>query len=589
MLAFNSLWQYRKAQESATDSAAGVLQRAMAACWQVWFGVALVSACLNLLMLAVPIYMMQIFDRVLVTGHIDTLLVLTAIVAVALLVFGLLDALRGRILARVGAWLEGELGAPVLSGAVDDALRVGSGMSAQGLRDLTAIRSYVGGPSVTPLFDAPWAPVFLVVVFFIHPVLGWIGFGGAVLLALCAVANDLGTRSQVSEANDAQATAMNEADAAVRNADAIAAMGMFPALVRRNEQAASHSLMRQVAASDIASTITALAKSLRFGLQVAMLGVGAYLVIGGELSPGGMIAASIVLARCLAPVEQSISGWRTLLSARAAWSRLEALLDQTNLAEGEMVLPRPSGTLELDRVSFAPSMRASPVVRGVSLRLQAGEMLGIVGPSGAGKTTLVRMIVGSLAPTVGRVRLDGADMASWAAADRGRHVGYLPQNIELFAGTVRDNIARLGEGPDDAVVDAAKLAGAHRTVLELDGGYETRIGAGGIPVSGGQRQRIALARAVFGDPALVVLDEPNAHLDSDGEWELIRTLDRLRERGVTVVLVAHRAPVMVRVDRILALKDGGVIAYGPADEVQDKLRRPAVMPPSNGKRGKRER
>ena len=550
------------------------LKRAMASCRRVWTGVALVSACVNLLMLAVPLYMMQIFDRVLTTGHIDTLLVLTAMVAGALVIFGLLDALRGRILARVGAWLEGELGAPVLSGAVADALRVGGGVSAQGLRDLAAVRGYVGGPSVTPLFDAPWAPAFLAVVFLIHPVLGWIGLGGAAWLALCALVNDLATRTRIAAASDAQAWALNEADAAVRNADTITAMGMLPALVRRGGHAAAGGRRRQVAASDIAAAITSLAKTSRFGLQVAMLGVGAYLVIGGELSPGGMIAASIVLARGLAPVEQSIGGWRAFVSARAAWRRLSELSSRDTAPAGGTVLPRPSGVLELDGVGYAPPGRRVAVLRGVSLRVEAGEMLGIVGPAGAGKTTLVRLIVGSLAPTVGHVRLDGADVATWPAADRGRHVGYLPQTIELFAGTVRENIARLGESPDEAVVAAAQLAGAHRTVLELDAAYETRIGDGGVPISGGQRQRIALARAVFGDPALVVLDEPNAHLDGDGEWALVHALDGLRKRGVTVVLVAQRAPVMVKADRIVVIKDGTVARYGPADEVLDGLRRP---------------
>ena len=563
-------------ETAMTVQSAEVLKGAMASCRRVWFGVAAFSAFLNLLMLAVPLYMMQIFDRVLTTGHIDTLLVLTAMVVAALILFGLLDALRGRILARVGTWLEGELGGLVLSGAVSDALRAGGGVSAQGLRDLAAVRSYVGGPSVTPLFDVPWAPAFLAVVFLIHPVLGWIGLGGALLLAGCAVANDLATRSRVAAANGAQAKALNEADAAVRNADAIAAMGMLPALVRRSGHATPGGLRGQVAASDIAAAITALAKTSRFSLQVAMLGVGAYLVIGAEMTPGGMIAASIVLARGLAPVEQSISGWRAFITARAAWQRLEELLRRAGTAEAGTVLPRPKGVLELEGVSYAPPRRRSAVLRGVSLRVEAGEMLGIVGPSGAGKTTLVRLIVGSLVPTVGHVRLDGADMATWPAADRGRHVGYLPQNIELFAGTVRDNIARLGEAPDEAVIAAAELAGAHRTVLGLDAAYETRIGEGGVPVSGGQRQRIALARAVFGDPALVVLDEPNAHLDSDGEGALIQALDQLRERGITVVLVAQRAPVMMKANRIVVIQDGKMAAYGPTDRILDKLWRPAA-------------
>ncbi|MXW47253.1 MAG: type I secretion system permease/ATPase [Gammaproteobacteria bacterium] len=556
-----------------TQHSNDALKPVIASCRRVWGGVAAFSAFLNLLMLAVPLYMMQIFDRVLPTGHIDTLFVLTAMVTAALIIFGVLDALRGRILARVGAWLESELSEPALSSAVVDALRVGGGTSAQGLRDLATVRSYAGGPSVMPLFDAPWAPVFLAVVFLIHPLLGWIGIGGALLLAVCAVANDLFTRKRMVTANDAQAKALNEADAAVRNADTIAAMGILPALLQRRGHVISDGLSQQVAASEISSAIIAFTKASRFALQVAMLGVGAYLVIGVEMTPGGMIAASIVLARGLAPIEQSISGWRAFVSARAAWRRLRDLLHRSGAIKTGTTLPRPKGVLELEGVSYAPPARRSAVIHGVNLRVEEGKVLGIVGPSGAGKTTLVRLIVGSLAPTVGHVRLDGADMAMWPDADRGRHVGYLPQNVELFAGTVRDNIARLSEAPDETVVAASELAGAHKTVLALDAAYETRIGEGGIPISGGQRQRIALARAVFGNPVLVVLDEPNAHLDSDGEWALIHTIERLRELGVTIVLVAQRAPVMVQTDHMVVIKDGTMAAYGPTEKILDELRR----------------
>ncbi len=553
------------------------LSLALAGCRRVWVGVGVFSACLNLLMLAVPLYMMQVYDRVLTTGSVDTLLALTAMVAGALVVFGVLEAIRVRVLARAGAWLDRELGSAVLSGAVAAALRAGGGVSAQGLRDLATVRGYLGGAGVLPLFDVPWAPVFLGIVFLVHPVLGWIGLAGALVLFGCAVLNDLATRSKLTEANGAAARALNAADAAVRNADAIAAMGMVPALARRWREAVAGGLDLQTSASDASGSITAVAKVVRFGLQVSMLGVGAWLVLGHEMSPGGMLAAAVIVARGLAPVEQLITAWRALVGARTAWRRLRELMARAPDEDAGTALPRPAGRLEAEKVGYLPPGLREPVLRQVSLRLDPGEVLGVVGPSGAGKTTLVRLLVGSLEPTAGHVRLDGADLGAWRHAGRGRHVGYLPQTVELFAGTVRDNIARLGEAEDEAVVQAARRAGAHEAILALREGYDTRIGEGGVPLSGGQRQRIALARAVFGDPALVVLDEPNAHLDADGEQALVETVVGIRERGATVVLVAQRAGAMGLVDKMLVLRAGAVASFGTREEVLARLRRPAMM------------
>ena len=549
------------------------LSGALSGCRRAWAGAAVFSACLNVLMLSVPLYMMQVYDRVLTTGSLDTLLALTAIAAGALSVYGLLEALRLRVLARTGAWLDRELGSPVLAGSVSAALGAGGGVSAQGLRDLAAVRGYLAGAAVTPLFDAPWAPVFLFLVFLVHPVLGWIGLGGAAALFGIAVLNDLTTRKKLAQANGAAARALNAADAAVRNADTIAAMGMLPALARRWREAGADGLRWQVSASDVSGSLSALAKVIRFGLQVAMLGVGAWLVLGHEMTPGGMIASAVILARGLAPLEQLITAWRALVGARTAWGRLRGLLEEApERAEGT-ALPRPAGRLEVEKVGYTPPGAREPVLRQVGFRLAPGEALGIVGPSGAGKTTLVRLLAGSLAPTAGHVRLDGADMASWPDPDRGRHVGYLPQAVELFAGTVRDNIARLGEAEDEAVVAAAVRAGAHEAILALPEGYDTRIGEGGVAISGGQRQRIGLARAVFGEPALVALDEPNAHLDAEGEQALVDTVVRMRDQGVTVVLIAQRAGVMAQMDKMLVLKSGTVSAFGPRAEVLEALRR----------------
>ena len=547
------------------------LKRAMAACRRVWFGVGLFSACLNILMLSVPIYMMQLYDRVLATRNVDTLLALTVMVAAALVILGLLDALRGRVLARVGSWLDRELGGTVLSGAVADALRAGGGASAQGLRDLATVRGYIGGPGVLPLFDAPWAPVFLAIIYLIHPILGWIALGGAVVLCVCAVLNDLTTRKKLAEANGTSARALNAADVAIRNADAIAAMGMLPNLTRRWREMGASSQGLLDSAMDVSGSIAATAKATRFSLQVAMLGVGAYLVILHEMTPGAMIAGAIILTRALAPFEQLINSWRYFTGARTAYRRLADLLARAPDGSAGTVLPRPAGRIDVEKVSYVPRGVREPIIRQASFSLVGGETLGVIGPSGAGKTTLVRLIVGSLTPTAGHVRLDGADVRTWPDADRGRYVGYLPQNVELFAGTVRDNIARLGNADDEDVVAAAKLAGAHEMILRLPNGYDTPLGAEGVPISGGQHQRIGLARAVFGNPALLVLDEPNAHLDAEGETSLADTVVRLREQGTTIILIAQRAGIMAHVDKMLVVKAGAISLFGPREEVLKEL------------------
>ena len=561
----------------------GPLQQAMAACRRAWVGVALFSACVNLLMLSVPLYMMQVYDRVVTTGNIDTLLALSAMVAVALGTFGLLESVRSRILARVGAWFERDLGSPILAGSIAEARRAGGGVSAQGLRDLATVRGYFSGAGIMPLFDAPWAPVFLAIVFVIHPVLGWIGLGGAVVLLGCAVLNDLTTRKRLTEANSASVSALNDADAAIRNADAITAMGMLPDLARRWQDTTAHSLDQQTTATDASGGISAAARAFRLALQAAMLGVGGYLVIGNQMSAGSIVASAVVLARGLAPMEQLIGSWRSFVGARAAYQRLAELLERAPAAAGGTVLPRPAGNVTFDKVNYVPPGVRLPIVRQISLRIAAGEVLGVVGPSGAGKTTLVRLLVGSLQPSTGHVRLDGADVTAWPDADRGRHVGYVPQSVELFRGTVRENIARLGAASDEDVVAAAQLAGAHDIILSLPRGYDTPIGVGGVPISGGQRQRVALARAVFGNPALLVLDEANAHLDGDGELALAAAVQRLRERGCTVVLIAQRAGIMALADKVLVLKAGAAEAFGPRDEVLRTLRRGNLVPVKSGK------
>ena len=538
---------------------------------------ALFSAGTNLLVLAVPLYMMQLYDRVLSTGSIDTLLLLTAIVVAALATFAVLDAARAVIMVRLGSWVESSLGAGVLAVAVERQARAGDA-SAQGLRDLATVRSALASPALLALFDVLWVPVYLGVVFLVHPVLGWIGVGGAALLAAAALANDWSTRGGASAASDRATRALAGAEAAVRSADAAQAMGMGSALAQRWEVLAGDARATQGRAARRSAVITATAKALRLGLQVAVLGTGATLVLAQELTGGGMIAAAIILSRGLAPLEQLIGSWRLLTAARRAWRRLrEARREAPD--DGGTRLPRPTGRLEVEGLAFAAPGARQPILRKVTLQIATGEVVGVVGPSGAGKTTLMRLLAGSLRPSAGHVRLDGADLHAWTEADRGRYVGYLPQAVELLPGTVRENIARMGEAEDEAVVRAAMLAGAHEAVLLLQDGYATRIGPGGVPLSGGQRQRIGLARAVFGDVRLLVLDEPNAHLDAEGEVALIETVSRMSARGTTVVMVSQRMNVMVHADKLVVVKDGTVATVGARDTMLRRLGHP-VPPPA---------
>ena len=547
------------------------LDQAVAAVKRAFVHVGVFSLGANVLMLAVPLYMLQLFDRVITTRSSDTLLVLTLMVVVSVLVMAALEAVRGRLTVRIAGWLDREVSGPVLAGAVARALR-GVRQEAQGLRDLGTVRGFLSGTGVFPLMDAPWVPVFLAVVFLMHPILGWIATSGAAVIFAFAVLNDAVTREALKRAGGAHNKALYDADAAVRNADVIEAMGMLPQVLTRWRRVAGAASAEQRTASDRGGAIASAAKFTRLGLQIAMLGTGAYLAMTQVITPGTMIAASIIMARALAPAEQAIQGWRALVAARAAWERLRELLADSGAEAPATPLPEPEGRLVVDRVTYLPPGQEAPTVKEVSFALAPGEALGLIGPTGAGKTTLVRLVVGSLVPRLGSVRLDGAEMSAWASADRGPHVGYLPQDIELFSGTVRDNIARFTECEADAVLEAATMAGVHELVLGLPQGYDTEIGPGGHGLSGGQRQRIGLARALFGQPKLLVLDEPNANLDARGEQALIEAIATMRAARATIVLIAQRPQVLSQMDKILVLREGAAQAYGPRDEVLAQLR-----------------
>jgi len=568
-----------RSQESAqVNQPSSILADVQEKCRGALIAVGVVSLFVNMLMLTVPLYMLQIFDRVLMSRSDETLFFLSLAAVGALVVMSALDVMRSRILVRVSTWLEGRLGPEALTRAVRG-LVASQMYGAQALRDISQMRQFIASPSIFSLFDAPWVPIYLLVIYFLHPTLGAIALAGAVVLFLLAVANEVATRGLLKAGNEQWMKAMRKTDAAVRNAEIIEAMGLMPGIARRWHKDNDAALQLQGIASDRAGLIMATSKMLRLVIQVAMLGAGAYLVLRYELTPGGMIAGSIIMSRALQPVEQAIGTWKSLISARTAYARFRSFMDQEDVRQADMQLPDPAGYLNVERVTYVPPGTQTAVLKGVSFSANPGELLAIVGPSAAGKSVLARLIVGAWRPTSGTVRLDGADVYAWDRVDFGRHVGYLPQDVELFDGTIEENIARMNEAAPEVVVDAAKRAGVHEMILQLPNGYRTQIGAEGIPLSGGQRQRIALARALFGRPQLLVLDEPNSSLDADGEQALVQAMSAAKNDGATVVLIAHRVSLVAPADNVLFLRDGVAELFGPKTEVLPQITGPAVVAP----------
>jgi PrtD family type I secretion system ABC transporter len=528
---------------------------------------AVYSFFLNLLMLATPLYMLQVFQRVLSSGHAQTLLYLTIITVFALLILGLLFTIRAWILGRVAGWLSSALSGQLISASLKSSLQ-GNPSGAQPLRELGQLQSFIGGTGITALFDSPWVPVFIAVIWLMHPWLGALALGSAVALFLIALVNELSTRKPQRASNQELSKAHQFADASLRNAEVVQAMGMLPGLLKRWHQLQGRALDEQETAASRSATFLGLSRFLRLSVQVGILGLGAMLVLAGELTPGQMIAASILLGRALAPVEQSIAAWRHFVLARTSYGRLQELLQEQPERPAAIDLPAPEGRIAVENVTFKPASAEKPILRGISFALDAGETLAVVGPSAAGKSTLCRLLVGIWPPTIGAVRLDSAEVHAWNREAFGRYVGYLPQDVELFAGTVRENIARMAETHDDAeVIEAAKLADVHDMVLRLPNGYDTQIGVGGALLSAGQRQRVGLARALYRNPKVVVLDEPNANLDRVGEAALLRAVKTLRSQGTTVVMVVHHASMLEHVDKLLLLREGRMEAFGPRNDI----------------------
>ena len=528
------------------------------------------SLVLNLALLMPALYMMQVFDRVFASRSVETLAMLTIFVVLALALGHCVDIVRARALAYAGRSLDRRLSSVALANALRQATHVGGRADADALRDIAQLRGFLSGSGILALFDAPWLPIYLLVIGLMHPILGIAAATGAVLLIVLAVLTERLTRQQTETALRASRAANRQAEALTRNAEAIVGMGMTTPAVALWQRRHDASLQAQADHHHASSALSAWARSLRQLLQVALLAIGAWLVIDLQASPGIMIAATILLGRALQPAEHLIGGWKFLLESRSAWQRLQNRRAEINTSDVE--LPAPTGRLEVERIVFSLASGRPALIKGISMSIEAGESVGIIGPSASGKTTLIRLMLGIWRAQAGVVRLDGADIARWNRDTLGEHVGYLPQDIELFSGTVAENIARLGDIDPERVIAAARLAHAHEMILRLPDGYDTQIGDGGAALSGGQRQRIALARALYGAPKLVVLDEPNANLDVEGEAALSSALRELKSRGVTVVMVSHRPALMGQLDKLAILKDGALDAFGPTAAVLPRMR-----------------
>lgn len=533
--------------------------------WAAFF-----SVFINALTLSIPLYTVQVFDRVLPGGSGATLIVLTIAVVGGVAAASALEEIRARLLVTLGAQFDAQLSRQVFERLVERDGDAPGATRGAAVRDLDTVRHALTGSAIISLFDLPWTPLFLAACFYLHPWLGALALGGAAMVIGLAVLNQVlvGTRIGTSAALSEESYRMTEG--VMGNSETVRAMGMLPEIAHRWAALRTKAIALQADASRSNSAVSSVIKFLRYTLQVLIMGTGAWLAVEREISPGSLFAASLICTRALMPVDQLVGVWRQILQAWAALGRVEEVL-AVPLRPATMSLPRPEGRLVAEGVSYTVPGGRAPVLTDISFAILPGEALGIVGPSAAGKSTLARLIVGAIKPQTGTMRLDGAEIWSWGRAQFGQFTGYVSQNIELFEGTIAQNIARFRDADPADIVAAARLAGVHDMILALPKGYDTRVLASGAPLSGGQRQRIALARAVFGDPRLVVLDEPNSNLDSEGDAALHGLLAQLKARRTTVVMIAHRPSVLVSLDKVLVLTNGTVAEFGPVARVMPRI------------------
>lgn len=538
------------------------------------------TACINILMLVPSIYMMQVYDRVLASRNEFTLLMLTVMALGLYALISVLEQIRSMVVIRIGAKMDAYLNQRVYTAAFEQNLKRSGINAGQALNDLTTIRQFVTGNGMFAFFDAPWFPVYLLVIFIFNFWLGIFALVSTILLVSLAWINELVSKKPLSEANTLAVTSSAVATNNLRNAEIIEAMGMLPSMRSRWYTLHEKFLALQAEASQKAATVTAITKFVQITTQSLILGVAAFLVIKGEVTAGMMIAASILLGRAITPVQQVIGVWKQWSGVVSAYKRLDELLVNNPQRVESMMLPAPKGQLAVEAITAAPPGGQVAILKNVSFALEVGDIMGLIGPSGSGKSTLARLLVGVWPAAMGKVRLDGADIYQWNKDELGPNIGYLPQDIELFAGSISDNIARFSLVDPEKVIKAAQMAGVHDMILRLPEGYNTLIGDGGAGLSGGQKQRIGLARALYGDPAFLVLDEPNSNLDDVGEVALTQAILQLKQAGKTVILISHRPNIIRVTNKLLMLRDGVVAAFGPTDEVLKALAQAQAKAPS---------
>ena len=564
------------------DSTKSDLQAALFLCKSAFIWAAIFSMVINILQLVPTIYMLQVYDRVVPTGNKSTLLMLTLIMIVLFLTMGSLEWVRAQILVRVSTRLETLLNERLFQVSYKQALfSGGQRASSQTLDDLTSLRQFLTGNGLFAFFDVPWLPIYIAVMFIFHPLYGWTAIATATLLIIIAIIQEQVTAKLMIEANNLAITGRNLVNKNLRNAEVIESMGMLQNIQSRWLTGTEKILILQATASSRAGLVNGVSKLIRMSSQSLILAIGAYLVIENEITGGLMMAGSILLGRALAPIDMMIGSWKGFISARGQYKRLNDILNQIPADDPKMSLPAPEGLFQLEAAEVTPPGAQQPVIKGINLTINSGDIVGVIGPSGCGKSTFARALLGIWPTSKGKIRLDGAEVSNWYRHELGPYIGYLPQDIELFEGSISQNIARFGDVNPEKVVAAAKMADVHNLILQFPNGYDTIIGANGGNLSGGQRQRIGLARALYGDPVIVVLDEPNSNLDEQGEYALGQAIQLLKQKKTTIIVITHRNNALKHVEKLLILQDGLLSVYGPKDQVIAHLQQQAEATKNN--------
>ena len=552
------------------------LQTALILCKSAFIWAAFFSMVINVLQLVPTIFMLQVYDRVVPTGNKSTLLMLTLLMVVLFLTMGSLEWVRSQILVRVSTRLETLLNKRLFQVSYKQALfSGGQSASGQALDDLTSLRQFLTGNGLFAFFDVPWVPLYIALMFVFHPLYGWAGIATSIVLIIVAIIQENATAKLLAEANSLAITGRSLVNKNLRNAEVIESMGMLQNIQLRWLKSSDQILILQATASSRAGLINGLSKLIRISSQSLILALGAYLVIENEITAGLMLGGSVLLGRTLAPIDMMIGSWKGFINARGQYQRLNTMLIQIPADSPKMPLPAPVGLFHLESAEVTPPGASQPILKGISLAINIGDVIGVIGPSGCGKSTFARALLGIWPTSKGKIRLDGAEVSNWNRHELGPYIGYLPQDIELFEGSISENIARFGDVNPDKIVAAAKMADVHNLILQFPKGYDTIIGANGGNLSGGQRQRIGLARALYGDPVIVVLDEPNSNLDEQGEYALGQAIQLLKQKKTTIVVITHRNNVLNNVDKLLILQDGLLSVYGPKDQVIAHLQQQA--------------